>query len=564
MALGNILITAVPTPSGIVSSKFRDGDDSGASPPTDPQIGQPSVLNDDAVDIPLVTASTGGTAPLAYELSLSTTSGIAGFAVVDASADFSGDGVYSLTGLAASTQYWVRLATVDSAVPPRRSGLSGTFTFTTEAAVGGDVTAPTAPTNLQATSTVAGQASLTWTNGTDAVGIARTFILRGNSSGGVPTNAATVIDEVVGTGSSYTDVSAPAGQEVFYRVYHGDDAGNTSAWTDRFFVTIASASASSKKWYPGHGIKVKDDVGNSTAQTLSDQQGKFSKMSELPQFKYAECRVRWGRVNTVGSTYDWLPIDSNLAAASALGKKVAVLVEYKAFQNGTAFLCPSDLTATAVVTNSGYMMPMWLASTMDRYIAFWQAFAARYNGDSRIAFVSWSESAPSLASPFPAGYSRAAYAVQLKRLYAATSVAFPNTLVSAALNSLGSELPALLEEAYQQGLGVYNPDAHDTFVSRLFRGETVPTVGTGVRDYRGLMAYTAVASQPNLGGKDDMGTPAAIIDQAQLEDMTHLAWYATSELVTPNSWTEIKAAISADPLLYSTCPTNHSGGCDLT
>jgi hypothetical protein len=241
MALGYILLTCVPTPSGIVSSKYRDGDDSEVAPPSDPEIGQPNVLNDGAVDIPLVTASTGGTAPLVYELERSTTSALAGFAVVDANADFSGDGVYSQTGLTALTQYWWRLACVDADL--RRSGYSAVFTATTAAAGGGDVTAPTAPTNLAATSTVAGQASLTWTNGTDAVGIAFTDVIRGNSVAGTPTNDGGVIYSVVGTGASYTDQTAPSGSEVFYRVQHRDAAGNVSAQTARCFVTITAASS---------------------------------------------------------------------------------------------------------------------------------------------------------------------------------------------------------------------------------------------------------------------------------------------------------------------------------
>ena len=239
MSLGYILLTCVPTPSGVVSSKYRDGDDSQESPPTTPEIGQPSVASSTTVNIPLATASTGGTAPTVYELERSATSSLSGFAVVDANADFSGDGVYTDTGLTASTQYWWRLACVDSI--SRRSGYSSTFTATTQAIGGGDVTSPTPPTNLVAISTTTGTANLTWTNGTDAVGIAYSDVIRGNSVGGVPTNDGTIVATITGTASSYTDQTAPAGSEVFYRVQHRDAAGNVSTQTSRYFLTIAAA-----------------------------------------------------------------------------------------------------------------------------------------------------------------------------------------------------------------------------------------------------------------------------------------------------------------------------------
>lgn len=121
MALGNILITAIPTPAGVVSSKYRDGVDLGTDPPTDPQLGTPVVLSTTAVDLTLTVGSTGGTAPIAYELSRSTTSEVAGFTVIDANAVFTG-GVYHVTGLTPNTQYWFRLAAVDAA--NRRSGYS--------------------------------------------------------------------------------------------------------------------------------------------------------------------------------------------------------------------------------------------------------------------------------------------------------------------------------------------------------------------------------------------------------------------------------------------------------
>ena len=240
MALGNILITAVPTPGGIVSSKYRDGDDSLATPPSTPEISQPVAVSDTEFDVPLLTASTGGTAPLAYELSLSSTDAVSGFSVHDAAADFAGDGVYNGTGLTAETQYWARLACVDD--DGRRSGYSTVYSFTTQAAGGGDATAPTTPTSLLATSTVTGVAEVSWVNGTDAVGVVYTDILRGDGDGaGNPVVSGSVIQTLTGSppAQTYHDAAAPAGDEVYYRIRHRDAAGNIGDYTNRYFVTVA-------------------------------------------------------------------------------------------------------------------------------------------------------------------------------------------------------------------------------------------------------------------------------------------------------------------------------------
>lgn len=401
MALGNILITCVPTPSGTVTTKYRDGDDSAANPPSTPVIGQPNVINSTTADIPLVTASTGGTAPRAYELSLSTTSAIAGFSVADANADFSGDGVCTVTGLAASTQYWARLATVDA--DGRRSGYSGTFTFTTAAAGGGDVTAPTAPSSLAATSTVAGRASLTWVNGTDAVGIAYTDVLRGNSVAGVPSNSGTVIDTVVGTGSSYTDVSAPAGSEVFYRVQHRDAAGNVSAQSARVFVTIASAGTDLIRFAPGHYFR---PGYTETSTTISSIVTKLlttydSRIKGIALARY------WKLIEpTKGSMY-WNDLDAVFNACVTSGKKFMFRLQTRRFNStNTASVCPQylideNLTYTAKSTGTA----SWRQAAMDYQIEVTKRVIDRYGDSSTFVGIFGEETAYGPTSTLPSDYS---------------------------------------------------------------------------------------------------------------------------------------------------------------
>ena len=414
MALGTILITAVPTPAGNVSSKYRDGDDSAASPPTDPQIGQPNVLSSTAVDIPLLTASTGGTAPLAYELSLSTTSGIAGFSVTDANADFSGDGVYSATGLTGETQYWVRLACVDT--DGRRSGYSGTVAFTTLAAGGGDVTAPTAPSNLAASSTTAGRASLTWTNGTDAVGIAYTDVIRGNSVGGAPTNSGTVIDTVVGTGSAYTDVSAPSGSEVFYRVQHRDAAGNVSTQSDRVFITIASASSDLIRFAPGHYFRpgLNDEI--SATVTKINSYGSHIKGVLLLR--------KWKLIETSKGVYSWSDLDAVVNACVAKSKKLLIRVQDRAFGTSDPLSgCPTYLqTEGLTYANTTKLVAgaaLWRSGAMDYNIGVYRKIVDRYGDDTILVGLVGEESTFGPTTGIPADYSASAVITQeIRRLQA--------------------------------------------------------------------------------------------------------------------------------------------------
>lgn len=562
MALGNILITCVPTPAGVVTTKYRDGDDSAATPPSTPEIGQPAALNSTEADIPLATASTGGTAPLAYELSRSTTSALAGFAVTDAAADFSGDGVYTMTGLTASTQYWVRLATVDADF--RRSGYSSVQTFTTQAAGGGDVTAPTAPSSLAATSTTPGTADLTWVNGTDAVGIAFTDVIRGNASGGVPTNTGTVISTVTGDGTSYTDVNAPVGQEVFYRVQHRDAAGNVSAKSGYVYVTIDSNPAGTITWNPGHGVRSSDDSEDSKAACISRNTTAIDWLADSPYMSsdgFAMCMVRWGRMNTTGSTYDWDIPDALLAYAKARGRKLVLMVMFKAFgASDSNNLIPADLRTSGYLAtglnsngNSICIGEMWNAVVMNRFITFLQALGARYNSDTSFEGVSWPESSTWGTN----ASNNAAYTAQLKRLYPASKAAFPNSNSFANLNSITvggtSSVPSLMEAAYQAGIGFACPDAREETGAKVFRGESGAT-----RDYRGKMPCLCVvsASTYDFAVAQSPSNPTGyIVNWLQTEGCTHHAYRKYTW------WNTALASIAADSAVATTCPLNYNGTC---
>lgn len=557
-----IRITAVPAPSGIVSTQYLDGNDGGAAPPSAPQISQPAVNDSSSASVPLLTVCTGGTPPLVYEIEKSSTSAVAGFAIHASGITFT-DGIYTIAGLNPSTQYWIQLVCVDSA--SRRSAYSSVFTFTTLAAGGGgDIQAPTAPTITSLTSPSAGTALLAWTNGTDNVGITQTRITRalGTGAGGTCDAQTTgvVIATVSGSTLSYQDAGLIVGQEYVYRVKHSDAAGNLGPnSTPRECVVISSNGAGvNVKWHPGHYVKTQGEASDGTPYWDGVFNNHLPKALESSNLKGALVEITWGDFNTTGSTYDWTRVDQVLAWADANNKRVIFKISYKTFASTIGNLGPADLEATdAVPTQTGFHMAIWRPSVMDRFIAAQQAFAARYDSHPRVEFITGSESATSFGTAgTPSDYTKAGHSAQLQRLYLALKAAWLTTSTAASLNSLTGQMVILLESAYSAKIGLNTPDAFDSCVAILFRGTTAVcsnTTGVPPRNYRDLMAYHTIASHSVLGGTHNNGPPANLIDWAQLNEVTHISWVTTVS-VSPNTWAEIKAAIAVDPLTNQTCP----------
>ena len=566
-----VLITAVPTGAGVVSSKFRDGNDGGAAPPSAPEISQPAVIDDDSASIPLLTACAGGTAPLVYEIEKSSTSAVASFAVHATGITFTG-GLYTITTLTASTQYWVRLACVDNA--SRRSAYSSVFTFTTPADVGGDVTAPTTPTISALTSTVAGVVNVTWVNGTDAVGVTGTHITRalGTGPGGsCDVQATGVRIATVGAAvTTYQDSGLTGGQEYAYLVRNFDAAGNMTVNSTRECVVAASVSAIAVKWYDlGYGIKARDDTGSD----LGSRRTTFSNVTASAGLNFIHLRYLWGRLNPTGSTDDWLDLDADIAAAQAVGASIEVQINWKCFSGclSSVAIGPSDLSSDRLPSSSGFTMAMHRAAVMDRFIAFSQRLATRYDNNVTVIGVMPNESAPSLAASPPTDYSTAAWASQLKRLYTASRTAFVKTPYFANLNSLGGQIGGtngLLEYAYQEGLGFAAPDCRSTTNETgitLFSGTTKTGEPAPVRDYRGLMPATCVVSDSAL----NYDTAANIIDYFQARTFNRMNFIIFTATTSGRTFAQSVTAMEADPVLATACPSGVGGvyegiGCDTT
>jgi hypothetical protein len=141
----------------------------------------------------------------------------------------------TLTGLLGNTLYNYRVKSKDAS---GNTGTSANQTFTTTA--GADATAPSVPTGLVATATVAGQISLSWlastdtpTNGQSASGVAGYRIYRNGS--------------VVGTAStlSFVDTNLSASTAYTYAIASYDVAGNQSVVSSSVSATTLALAKQS-------------------------------------------------------------------------------------------------------------------------------------------------------------------------------------------------------------------------------------------------------------------------------------------------------------------------------
>lgn len=321
-------------------------------------------------------------------------------------------------------------------------------------------------------------------------------------------------------------------------------------------VTVAAVGE--RRWNPGHYIKTQGNDSRTDQQNYwPDIFNTMDRAATFAPMKGAFVTVSWGSFNTTGSTYDWTYLDALFAKADSLGQQLIVAISYKNYSGSVGLICPTDLrSANTYATSTGWITALWRVGVMDRFLAAYQAFATRYSGRSALESVSWSETAPSFATITPpSDFSNAALSTQLQRLTYQTVPMFPSSWVMPCINGLSGQTTQMIHAAYLAGAGFSTPDAVDTKGVRLWRGETVdgeqvPTYG----DLRGRTMHEEIASSPVLGGKDDNGPATNIIDWAQANAVTHLSW-VTTVLLPGNTWTDIKAAILADPMLHTNYPT---------
>jgi hypothetical protein len=337
----------------------------------------------------------------------------------------------------------------------------------------------------------------------------------------------------------------------------------------------APAPAPGMKWHPGHYLKTQGNHGQADQTKYLDQvASQLPKTTDSDLIQGALVSYAWGAVEPTLGKYDWSPIYKHLNYLSAHGKRLIIDVEYKCFWSDCSKLAPVELepngSCSPIPCEDGKVwasgratiVEVWDKSVMDHFLAMWQALAAEFDANPYVELVTTAESAPSLKSTNPPGYSTSVLAAQLQRLYTLWSSSFETTTCMALINALGNEVAGLVEDAYQAGCGQGGPDLGDTDGNIVFRGEDSGG-NVATRDYRKLIPHFEIVSSSTLTGGfgTAVDTPAEVIAWGRANRVTHYAW--VSSLSGEDSWANVLAAIKAVDLSdQMSCPTAYEQGCN--
>ena len=169
---------------------------------------------------------------------------------------------YSDAGLTAGTSYSYRVRATDAA--GNLSGYSNVASATTPA--GSDTEAPTAPSNLTATSVGGNQINVTWTASTDNVGVTGYRLERCDGTG-----CADFARIALTTGTSYLDTGLAVNTPYSYHAQATDAAGNLSPYSNISSATTQGTVAGLVAAYgfsEGTGTTTADASGNGITGTL--------------------------------------------------------------------------------------------------------------------------------------------------------------------------------------------------------------------------------------------------------------------------------------------------------
>jgi hypothetical protein len=325
------------------------------------------------------------------------------------------------------------------------------------------------------------------------------------------------------------------------------------------------SNAGGKKWNPGHYIKAQGKHASAKKEEyLSVISNQIVKVTDSPEIRGAQMAYAWGMIETSQGNYDWEPIHRHLDYLADRGRKAIVMIHTKCFGNDCASLAPVDMQTEVYVTpkeRPTLIVELWEEQNMDRYIEFWQAMAAEFDGHPALEMVHGQESTPSLQGTNPANYSKGNYATQLKRMYAAQGAAFTQTNVVANINFLRGEVADLVEHAYEADVGRGMPDTFDSEGTFIFRGDC-DGQNCGKRDYRGLLPHLGIISHQQLIGNfgPETDSPAETIAYALENGITHVSWVSSES--GEDSWANILDAIeSTNPDSHTGCPLAYANGC---
>lgn len=155
-------------------------------------------------------------------------------------------------------------------------------------------------------------------------------------------------------------------------------------------------AAGAKKWFPGHYVMLQPDTYSTNNKSFRVLQGPDGKL-----FRGLFMYVTWGQIETNRNAFCWDKIDTLLQGLPP-GKKLAFSLSWQGW-GGVPQACPADMVdqpaydggqrvRSAHQQLSGIRFAtIHMPSTMERYLAFTKAFAARYDTDPRLAFVTTAE-----------------------------------------------------------------------------------------------------------------------------------------------------------------------------
>lgn len=252
-------------------------------------------------------------------------------------------------------------------------------------------------------------------------------------------------------------ISTPSGSGCAPTIQPPQQTGATPPSMGNNTTPPPQLSGNSVKWHPGHYMLA----------YLGAPQSDFDIMLNEPNIKGVQVRYFWSDLEPKKGQYDFSQIESDLAYLQASGKRLVAMVMERSFTLRKKPL-PNYLLTTPVYnggaapSKNGTIARLWERPVMDRLIALYQALGARFNNEPYFEAISVPETSPGFRGNNPPGYSPAKWASELKRGMTALKTAFPNTVVLQSANSLGgsTEIPGIIDHAYNIGIGVQGPDLY--------------------------------------------------------------------------------------------------------
>lgn len=177
---------------------------------------------------------------------------------------------------------------------------------------------------------------------------------------------------------------------------------------------------------------------------------------------------------------------------------------------------------------------------MDRYIALYEAYAARYDDDDRFEMMRGGET--SVAVPSSMGWDYTQYKNQLKRFATAARAAWTRTPIGIGTNYIGSyaDMQELFDRCVDEQICTGGPDTMPRDERQFWDAEVyLGNQGSPLTDYRGLVPRIACVDGTEIGGYLGNFTPAQLWNDASYghDNMipTHWSWYHNTPGRMPDS-----------------------------